>query len=313
MVVTAPARTDRGTERGTERGLRARVRRLVTDPRFERTILAIIVVNAVALGLETTPLGQGRYAEPLAAADRVFIAVFVVELLLKAVAFGRSLFRDPWYVFDVIVVGIALVPATGPLAVLRALRVLRVLRLVSSLPALRRVVNALLASVPGLMTIAALLVLVFYVGAVIATQLFGEAFPEWFGNIGRSMYSLFQIMTLESWSMGIVRPVMAEYPYAWVFFVPFILVTSLTVLNLFIAVIVDSMTNLRGQEAELAAALAARAEPDGSPLQDDLAALRARLAEVLARGEAVVADLNQLHAELERHTGDSGPRERTDA
>ncbi len=115
---------------------------------------------------------------------------------------------------------------------LRALRILRVLRAISIVPSLRRVVEGLINALPGMGSVFALMSLIFYIAAVMATKLFGAAFDEWFGTIGRSAYSLFQIMTLESWSMGIVRPVMEVYPWAWAFFVPFILVTTFAVVNL---------------------------------------------------------------------------------
>ena len=127
---------------------------------------------------------------------------------------------------------------------------LRVLRLVSAVPRLRRIVAALLHAVPGVAAIGALLMLVFYVFAVITTKLFGSAFSDWFGTIGESMFTLFQIMTLESWSMGIVRPVMEAYSWAWIVFVAFIVLSSFTVLNLFIAIIIDSMQSLHDSEKE---------------------------------------------------------------
>ncbi|MEO1142928.1 MAG: ion transporter, partial [Pseudomonadota bacterium] len=135
------------------------------------------------------------------------------------------------------------------LSVLRAFRILRVLRLISSVAAMRRVVTGLLSALPGMGSIVFLLGLIFYVFAVITTKLFSESFPEWFGSIGESSYTLFQIMTLESWSMGIVRPVMDQYPYAWLLFVPFIIMTAFTVLNLFIGVIVDAMQSEHEAEA----------------------------------------------------------------
>ena len=112
-----------------------------------------------------------------------------------------------------------MLPASGPLAILRALRVLRVLRLMSVVPQMRTVIQALITAIPGMVSIIGLITLIFYVSAVLATNFFGSDFDEWFGSVGASMYSLFQIMTLESWSMGIVRPVMVEYPHAWAFFV----------------------------------------------------------------------------------------------
>lgn len=186
----------------------------------------------------------------LKALDQLILACFVIEIGLRFAAHGWRLLRDPWGLFDTIVIAIALVPASGPLAVLRALRVLRVLRLISIVPSMKMVVQSLLSSLPGMGSIVALLGLIFYVAAVIATQLFGAHFPEWFGTLGASLYTLFQVMTLESWSMGIVRPVMEQFPYAWLYFVPFILIATFMMLNLFIAVIVDAIQNQRERIAE---------------------------------------------------------------
>ena len=221
--------------------LRERCRALVENGRFQSFIIGLIIVNAGILGLETSDTVMAGYGTLLHRIDHVILGVFVAELLARIYAHRLRFFTDPWSLFDTAVVGIALVPNTGAFAVLRALRVLRVLRLISVVPAMRSVVQALLKSLPGLGAIVALLGLVFYVAAVMATQLFGDAFPDWFGTLGASFYSLFQIMTLESWSMGIVRPVMEVYPLAWIFFVSFILIGTFTMLNLFIAVVVNAM------------------------------------------------------------------------
>jgi voltage-gated sodium channel len=221
---------------------RNHLHRQLETPLVQRAIIVVILINAVILGLETAPAVVGEYGELLYQLDRICLGIFVVELSLAIVAMGPGrFFRDPWRVFDFIVVGIALVPTTGAFSILRSLRVLRVLRLASASPRMRAVVSALLHAVPGLGSIGALLLLLFYVAAVMTTKLFGASFPEWFGSIGASMYTLFQIMTLESWSMGIVRPILEEFPYAWLFFVPFIMTATFTMLNLFIAVIVDAM------------------------------------------------------------------------
>ena len=224
--------------------LRQRLGVWVESRRIQYIIIALIMLNAITLGLETSPRAMEAAGPMLMLLDKALLTVFVVEILLKLFAFGPRFFRQPWNVFDFIVVGIALVPASGPLAVLRALRVLRVLRLISMMPRLRFVVEALLHAVPGIMSIAGLMLLIFYVSAVIATGLFGQSFPDWFGSIGASMYTLFQVMTLESWSMGIARPVIEAYPYAWLFFIPFILIATFTMLNLFIAIIVNTMQTL---------------------------------------------------------------------
>jgi voltage-gated sodium channel len=231
-------------------GPRAAVRRLVDNASFQKAVMTLIVVNAVTLGLETSATVMAAIGPQLHLFDQVVIAVFCVEILLRIYAHGLRFFRDAWSVFDFIVVAITLAPASESLSVLRALRVLRVLRLVSAVPRLRRIVAALLHAVPGVGAIGSLLMLVFYVFAVITTKLFGASFPAWFGTIGGSMYTLFQVMTLESWSMGIVRPVMEVHSWAWIVFVSFIVLSSFTVLNLFIAIIIDSMQTLHASEKE---------------------------------------------------------------
>jgi len=215
-----------------------------------RFITIVIVFNAITLGLETSASVMASYGPILEVLDRAVLVLFVLELLAKLFAFGWRYFTVGWNVFDFIIVGIALMPASGELSVLRSLRILRVLRLVAIVPSMRKVVMALMAAIPGVSSVIALLLLVYYVFAVMVTKLYGKVFPDWFGTVGESMYSLFQIMTLESWSMGIVRPVMEQFPNAWLVFVPFILMTSFAVINLFIAVIVNAMTEQSQAETE---------------------------------------------------------------
>jgi voltage-gated sodium channel len=227
--------------------LTAFVRGVVESRGFSITITTVIVINAITLGLETWPAAMDAAGPLLLAIDAAALWVFTIEIALKLWVYRSRFFRDGWNLFDFAIVAIAWVPASGPLAVLRALRIVRVLRLISIVPQMRAVVGALLKALPGMASILAVLMLVFYIGAVMATKLYGAAFPDWFGTVGASMYSLFQVMTLESWSMGIVRPVMEVHPGAWMFFVPFIVVTSFTVLNLFIALIVNSMQSLQAE------------------------------------------------------------------
>ncbi|NVJ59045.1 MAG: ion transporter [Gammaproteobacteria bacterium] len=219
----------------------ASLKRLIENSRFQNFIIAIIVVNAIILGLETSPDIMVSYGTWLVTIDRIILGIFLIEIIMRLMVYRLKFFTDPWSIFDFIVVTISLIPSSGPFAILRALRVLRVLRLVSVAPSMRAVVSALIQSLPGMGAIVALLSLIFYVSAVMATTLFSANFPEWFGTLGKSFYTLFQIMTLESWSMGIVRPVMEQQPMAWAFFVPFILIATFTMLNLFIAVVVNAM------------------------------------------------------------------------
>ena len=240
-------------------------------PLVQRSLIALILLNAVILGLETSAGLMASWGPWLIAADRTILAVFVVEIALRLAVHRLAFFRDPWSVFDFVVVAIALVPASGPLAVLRALRVLRVLRLITLVPSMKRVVGGLLSALPGLGSVSAIIGIIFYVAAVIATKLFGAAFPQWFGTLGDSAFTLFQVMTLESWAMGIVRPVMEVMPLAWIFFLVFILSSTFTLLNLFIAVIVNAIQQEQGGEA--------RRSPDSeiAQLRREIAALREHL------------------------------------
>ena len=221
-------------------GLRERVRVLIEDVRFETAMTALIVANAITLGLETSPAVVARIGAVLHVIDRTVLGVFVVELLSRVFVYRSRFFHEPWRVFDFAVVGIALMPASGPFSVLRALRVLRVLRLVSLVPSMRGVVSALLTAVPGMASIVGLMALVLYVSAVLATNLFGAIAPEFFGDLGASLFTLFQVMTVEGWP-DIARSVMAQSPYAWMFFVAYLLIATFMVLNLFIAVVVNAM------------------------------------------------------------------------
>lgn len=229
--------------------MRENIQKLVESTRFEKFIITVILINAIILGLETSPAIMASFGDFLLALDKIAIVIFVIEILLKLFAYRLRFFTSGWNLFDLAIVGIALAPAGQQFSVLRALRILRALRLVSVVPSMRKVVHGLLAGIPSMASVLVLLSLIFYIFAVIATQLFGGAFPQWFGSLGASLYSLFQIMTLESWSMGIVRPVMEEFPYAWAFFVPFIMCTSFVVLNLFIAIIVTAMHEADQEEA----------------------------------------------------------------
>lgn len=269
-------------------GWLGKIQAVLETARFQKIMIAIIVFNAITLGLETSQTVMDVAGGLLVAVDRTVLAIFVVELAAKIAVYRTRFHQDPWNVFDFVVVGIALLPATGSLSVLRALRILRVLRLVSAVPSMRRVVTALLHALPGMGSIVALLSLVFYVFSVMATKLFGASFPEWFATVGSSAYSLFQIMTLESWSMGIVRPVMEQYPLAWTFFLPFIVLTSFAVLNLFIGIIVDAMQSQQQAEhqaeREAGEAMAHQGQEDRAAILAELRALRAEVAELKTGG-----------------------------
>ncbi len=246
--------------------------------RFTIAITALILINAVTLGLETSAIAMERFGSLLKAVDLIILLIFTFELSLKFYVYRADFFRSGWNVFDLAIVAIAWLPATNGLSILRALRILRVLRLLSVVPQMRRVIGAIGHAIPGMVSVIGVLVLLFYISSVLATKLFGQHpdpnMKEWFGSIGASAYTLFQIMTLESWSMGIVRPTMELFPYAWLFFVPFIIVTSFAVLNLFIGIIVDAMQTAHAAEEE---EITGRAAIENRPATvQDIQALEAR-------------------------------------
>jgi voltage-gated sodium channel len=260
-----------------------RLKALIESRGFELLITWLIVVNAVTLGLETSPTITAQYGAFLRLVDHVLLGIFVIELVAKMAVYRVAFFRDPWRIFDLLVVGIALLPASGPLSILRALRVLRVLRLVSVIPSMRRVVGGLFHALPSMGSIFLLLILVFYVFSVMSTKLYGADFPVYFGNIAASAFTLFQVMTLEGWAAEIVRPVMEKHPQAWMFFLPFILATSFTVLNLFIGIIVSAMESEHEAERKEAQA---EMEEDQAAIMGELRAIRQELAELRAARKA---------------------------
>lgn len=227
---------------------REKIGAVVDQRAVQNFILGVILFNAAILGLETSKTAMEMAGPLIVTLDKICLAIFVVEIGAKLTARGPGFFKRGWNIFDFVIVGISLIPAAQGLSVLRALRILRLLRVLSVTPSLRRVVEGLMSALPGMGSVFLLTGLIFYIAAVMATKLFGEMFPEWFGTLGLSAYSLFQIMTLESWSMGIVRPVMEVYPYAWAFFVPFILVTTFAVVNLVVGLIVNSMQDAHHEE-----------------------------------------------------------------
>jgi len=243
--------------------LRQRVAQWIDSPRIQNLIIAVIVFNAITLGLETSALVRQHTGQLLTHIEQLVLFIFVSEILVKLYAFRLRFFRNGWNVFDFVIVGIALLPAAGPFAILRALRILRVLRLLTKIDRLRHIIESLLKAIPSIGWIVFLLMMVFYIFAVMGTQLFGAVFPENFGTLGRTLYTLFQVMTLESWSQGISRPVMAAFPMAWLYFISFILITAFVVLNLFIGIIVSTMQEKHyEEEAARAADIEARAHQE---------------------------------------------------
>jgi voltage-gated sodium channel len=259
------------------------LRRVIEDKRTERFVIALIIVNAITLGLETSKTVMESFGGVLHAIDQIILWIFVAELAARIAVHRLAFFRDPWSLFDFAVVAIALIPATGSLSVLRALRILRVLRLITAIPSLRKVVAGLVGAMPGMGSIGLLLVLIFYVFAVMGTKLFGETNPELFGNLGVTAYTLFQAMTFDDWSGGIVKPLTEkDHAYAWFFVISFMGVSVFVVLNLFIGVVVTALDEVTSEgKPKPVPADVVLAELQA--LRADVAALRAAQAERAGR------------------------------
>lgn len=255
------------------------VARAVDSPWVSRFVMAVVVFNALLLGLETSERITARFGGLINLLDQICLSIFVVEIIAKLIAHRLNFFKSGWNIFDFIIVAIALMPGGGGLSVLRALRIMRLLRVVSVSPNLRRVVEAFVSALPGMASVLLLMSMIYYIAAVIATKMFGSSFPDWFGTLGTSAYTLFQVMTLESWSMGIVRPVMEVYPHAWLFFVPFILSTTFAVMNLVVGLVVNSMQDAHDAEDDA----------NTADYRDDvvarLAAIEAQLAQIAAQNQ----------------------------
>ena len=223
------------------------VKKIVDNGLFKNFIIALIVVNGITMGMETSKSLSYEYGEFFRLFNIAVISIFTIEVILRIYVYRALFFKDPWSIFDFTIVTVSLIPAGGGFEVLR---VLRILRLVSVVPQMRKIVTALISVIPGILSIAGFLSLFFYIFAIMSVKLFGENFPQWFGTLGGSFYTLFQIMTLESWSMGIVRPVMEVTPLAWIFFVPFIFLSTFIIVNLIIAIVVDAMNHMKEDSDE---------------------------------------------------------------
>lgn len=264
--------------------LRDRMTEIVTSDTFTKVVTGLILLNALTLGLATNIEAQHAFHGALGVIDNCIIVLFVIEIAMRLYAFRWSFFKNGWNVFDFVIISIAMVPSSGPFAILRTLRVLRLVRLISDVPRMRRVIDAMLNAIPGMAAIAAVMLILFYVSAVMTTQVFGAAgglMENFYGTIPKSMWTLFRLMTLDGW-YDVARDTMALFPYSWMFFVTFIVVMTFAVLNLFIGIIVDAMNTLHDEEGD------SRAHKDHS---EEMKLLR-----------KVEREIRQLHEKLDAKT-----------
>ncbi|KIG15707.1 Voltage-gated sodium channel subunit [Enhygromyxa salina] len=269
---------------------------------FQNSITAVIVLAGVLVGLETYPGLVERYHNALHIGDQLILWIFVAEIVVKMAAEGKRPWRyflDPWNVFDFVIVAACFLPFEGnAVTVLRLLRLLRVLKLVKALPKLQILVGALLKSIPSMLYVSVLLFMLFYVYAVAAVFLFGENDPLHFQSLEMAMLSLFRVVTLEDWtdvmyinmygcdrygydadSVVLCSSPVAQPLVGALFFVSFVLIGTMIILNLFIGVIMSGMDEAQSEAVELA-----RAAHEGAPsLELELDLLQQQVAEIQAR------------------------------
>jgi voltage-gated sodium channel len=230
-----------------------RCRRLVAAAGFHRAVLALILVNAAVMGLETWPALAARWGSGFALVNAAVQALFVAEIAARIVACGRrplDFFRDGWNAFDFAVVALSLLPVAGPFAtVARLARVLRVARMVSGIPELRLIIGTMLRSIPSMGHVLVLLALLVFVYGVVGHHLFAGVDPERWGDLGRAGRTLFEVMTLEGW-VEILNQAARATPWAWCYFASFIVVAVFVVVNLFIAVVINNLEKVRSEEGQ---------------------------------------------------------------
>jgi len=284
----------------SENGFSARLITIVESALFRNFIMGLIIVNAITLGLETYPYDGVWFTQGLPMLDRIVVSVFVFEITLKLIAYRHRFFASGWNWFDLIVIIISVMPNSGAFSVLRSLRIMRAFRLFSVMPEMRKVIEALLHAIPGMGAIMAVLGLIFYVFAVIGVKLFGESNPDIFGSLGESAITLFQVMTLEGWATEVQNPVREFHDWAWAFFLVFIILTSFAVLNLFIAIIVDSLQTKHFDEEE---ERDDKADEDRALLRQEVAGLRdeiAGLSRIIQRSSGEVSGSSNAEKDADK-------------
>ena len=224
--------------------------RLVNKAAFEYTIITLILLNGVFLGLGTSPVLEQQYGHLLHLGKQIVLGVFIVEALLKMLALAPRVdmyFRDGWNVFDFLVIVFSLIPATGEFAmVARLARLLRVLRLISAIRELRLIVAALVRSIPSVGHVMLLMSIIVYIYAIIGYQLFHEHDPMHWRSLGISVLTLFNIITLEGWTV-VMDNAMQLHSWAWVYFVSFVVAGTFVVINLFIAIIINNLDEAKAE------------------------------------------------------------------
>lgn len=259
---------------------------LVESMGFQAAVMVVIVANALTLGLQTYPLPP-EVQRALLVFDDLCLLFYVIEAALKIYAHRGAYFHDGWNIFDLVIILVSLIPSwllpipTQVARIIRVFRAFKAFRLIGAFRNMRVIVEALISSIPGVIWTAVLMGIVFYVYAVIGTVAFAGVYPDHFGSLHETLYTLFQVMTLESWSEGVARPVIAQIPLASVYFVSFVMISAFIMVNVIVGIVVGAIEDSRAKLAEEIEAEKHACEPaDESALHSELAQVREHLAAV---------------------------------
>ena len=215
---------------------RRRVKKLVEGKNFDFLIMSLICMDAVILGLMTSDAMNRFFEGGLFILDRLFMAIFIIEMIMKIFAFGKKFFKSGWNVFDFAVIAISSVPFASWFIIFRTFRLFRLLRYVNKFTRLQQMINTFLALLPNFMAMLLVMAVFFYVFAIMAVCLFGDVFIE-FSDLGSSLFALLQVVTLDGWASNIARPVMAVFPHSWLFFVSFVFISFLITVSFLMSVV----------------------------------------------------------------------------
>ena len=249
----------------------------------QKIITFVIILNAAVLGILTDRTLSAEEVLFLEAVDKACLVIFTVELIAKLLVYRRSFWSEGWNIFDFVIVLSSIVFISSSISVIRAFRIFRLLKALAEFPELQILVSSMLKAIPSMTWALLLLFIVFYIFAVFGSTMYGDAFPELFGDIGGSMFTLFQVMTFESWATAVARPIMATYSYAWVYFLVFILLTAVTLLNVMVGIVVEAVSSIaEAVKQEQAAAAGETALPEDSSDEEREAKIRKHLEEIEA-------------------------------
>ena len=270
-----------------------KLEQFLDNDRTHECVAVLIVLNAFVLRVETYE-SMKPYLSVIHVIDYIFLSIFVIELLVRICASGLRFFRSGWNIFDMAIVLTSIISMFPVLSVLRVVRIIRIMRLISIFPKMRVIISAIYMAVPGIFSISCLLFMMFYVFSIIAYNLFHDINPVMFSSLGGSMYTLFQLMLCDEWS-AITRPILVHMPYSWLFFIPFMIVMTFSILNLLFGLIVNAMQKAAEGEkilTEIENAFGSSADLTFSPDDTD------RLCTLEAKVDTILREMRSLKGRI---------------